>query len=383
MYILSANRSNWEQGFRMIGASAVWSPLGEKLAEAPYADSLEEPTDEPLIIYADIDTALYANRGKERLQERKTVCYKELMQHVSPWDFTKSTESRKITAAILQCEAIGKTKDENFQKHKSLLQEAAGRAREKGQPLQLAVFPELATTGMLKNLPVAKIEGLAEHADGCYMQQYRQLAIDEQLSVVIGFLEKDDGRLYNSALLINDQGMVEGHYRKSHLSEDEKRWADAGTEIKVFETEKLGRIGLLIGGDAAFPEASGVLAVKRADTVIIPSNWTGEFGRTIEINKAISKNPYPADALCTWDSIALSTQAYVLVANSVVSQTAGGRSGLYTLDPLYGLDQPVIASANAEEALIVQFETLQSDWWFNQEKLVALRQNKEYKSLVV
>jgi hypothetical protein len=84
-----------------------------------------------------------------------------------------------------------------------------------------------------------------------------------------------------------------------------------------------------------------------------------------------------------WDSIALSSQAYTLVANFVGAEyNYLGSSALYTLDPLYGLDQPQIASLDKEEVLIVDFSTIQSDWWFNQEKLILSRRTAFYKPLV-
>lgn len=281
LYVLSANRSNCENGYQMVGASAIWSPLGEKLVEAPYVASVEQSKDEPTIIYSDIDKNLYQNAGKERLQERKPGCYKELMQYIAPWDFTKSTEKRQIAAAILQCEAISISKKDNFINHKRLVHEAVVQSQEKEQHLLLAVLPELATTGLLEALSVEEIGKLADDVNSDFMKQYQQLAYEYQIHLVLGFLERDSNRLYNATILINDFGEVVGQYRKIHLTKEEKRWATPGNKIEVFETEKLGRVGLLIGYDAAFPEVSSILAIKRADTIIIPSNWRGDVERSV------------------------------------------------------------------------------------------------------
>jgi hypothetical protein len=50
---------------------------------------------------------------------------------------------------------------------------------------------------------------------------------------------------------------------------------------------------------------------------------------------------------------------------------------------LYGLDQPVVATVNKEQALVVSFKTLQSKWWFNQENLLLSRRTPYYVPLVV
>lgn len=383
LYVLSANRSNCENGFQMIGASAVWSPLGDKLAEAPHIGVRQESVDAPLILYSQIDKALYDNPGKRRLTERRPSVYKELMQHIVPWNFTKSPAGLTVDAAIIQCEEKNGSREENVARHKKLLEKALLKGVSAGVKVRLAVFPELSACGSVEGKSPAQIRALAETSDGDLVKVYRNLAKEYETALVVGFVEQDGHCFYNTVMLINDDGMVEGRYRKVHLTAAEKQWAAAGGDLPVFATKNLGRVGMLIGEDAAFPEAAGVLAVKRADTIIIPSNWRGQFGTGIAINPSVSASPYPKGALSTWNTIALTAQAYIIVANSfIVDQSAGGRSALYTLDPLYGLDQPVVASADREEAVIIRYATVQPDWWFNQEKMIALRQTKEYKSLV-
>ncbi|MCF2132251.1 hypothetical protein L1I79_38450 [Strepomyces sp. STD 3.1] len=140
---------------------------------------------------------------------------------------------------------------------------------------------------------------------------------------------------------------------------------------------------MLIGEDAVYPEASGVLSVKRADIIAIPSAWYGQFGGDMEINKNLSANPYPKGSMVTWDAVAMGAQAYTIVANFVgTNHDYLGRSSLYTIDPLYGLDQPVVASDHQEEALVVTFKTLQKNWWFNQEMLLLSRRTPYYVPLI-
>ena len=82
------------------------------------------------------------------------------------------------------------------------------------------------------------------------------------------------GRLFNSAVLIGPQGVI-GTYRKLHLTTDDRGWAMPGDGgLPTFDTP-LGRIGLLIGYDALFPEAARSLAIDGADIIAFPSllNW--------------------------------------------------------------------------------------------------------------
>ncbi|KOS69712.1 nitrilase [Lysinibacillus contaminans] len=380
MYVVSSNRSNTENGFHMIGGSAIWSPEGHKLAEAPVVMTEKEDIDEPTTIYAQIDPKQFNNKNKEALQERRPELYKELMQTVAPWDYTKNTTSHEIVATAVQYEPVIGNKELNKTKIISLIKQA----KQENPKLNLVVLPELSLTGPVNKLTEKEINNLSEDPNGDSTQFITALAKELNISIVYGFIEKDNKNLYNSAQLISNDGKIAGKYQKTHLSTSDKKWATAGSSLPVFETENLGKIGILLGEDAMYPEASGVLAVKRADMIAIPSAWNGQYGGKMEINKVMSVNKYPENSMVIWDAVAIGAQAYTVVANYVGTEDNYlGGSSLYTLDPLYGLDQPVVASSNKEEAVTVTFETIQADAWFNQEMLILSRQPAYFKPLIL
>ncbi|MGD6843127.1 nitrilase-related carbon-nitrogen hydrolase [Bacillus infantis] len=379
MYVVSANRSNTENGFHMIGGSAIWSPEGKKLAEAAVVMDPSEDINETTITYATIDPKEYDNRNKEYLKERRPELYKDLMLKVAPWDYTKTAEPKDVTAAALQYEPAIGDKEANRQKVADLIKDA----KEKNADLNLVVLPELSATGPVKGLDKKEIEKLAEKADGETAQVMAALAEEFKTSIIYGFVEKEDGKLYNSAALVTEDGEMAGKYQKTHISKNDKKWAEAGNDLPVFETPALGKVGILIGEDAVYPEASGVLAVNRADIIAIPSAWNGQYGGDMEIEKRVSANPYPDGSMVTWDAVAIGAQAYTVVANYTgTEENYLGRSSLYTLDPLYALDQPMAASSSSEEAFIVSFKTVQPDAWFNQEFLIVSRQTAYFKPLI-
>jgi predicted amidohydrolase len=383
LYVISANRTNTENGYHMIGASAVWSPDGEKLAEADYLATPEEDIDEYTIIYAQIDPLKYNNKAKQRLVERRTELYKELMLYIAPWDTAKNRNPKAITAATIQYEPIIGDKQANLYKISKLIAEAHEQAKQQSAELDLIVLPELSVIGPVDQLSREEIQCLAESINGTIVEEFQKIAIDYQLHIIFGFIEQDNEQLYNAAVLVTPEGEIEGKYRKTHLSQSEQHWALAGDKVSVFSSEKLGKIGIMIGYDAAFPEVAAVMAIKRADIIAIPSCWKGEFGREIAFNKRISMYKYPPGSMSAWDAIASSAQAYTLIANYVGTKNNYlGRSAMYTLDPYYGLDQPQVASSDKEEALLVHFSTLATDWWFNQEKLILSRRTFAYKTLI-
>ncbi len=137
---------------------------------------------------------------------------------------------------------------------------------------KLVVFPECALTGycfrsreeawpMTEPVPGPSTEKIAAAA--------RQL----DCTVVVGLLERDGDRLYNSAAVIGPMGVL-GTYRKIHLPElgIDRHNALGDTPFPVFETPH-GKIGVNICYDCSFPEAGRVLKLKGAQLLAIPTNW--------------------------------------------------------------------------------------------------------------
>ncbi|WP_431801413.1 nitrilase-related carbon-nitrogen hydrolase [Halobacillus andaensis] len=379
LYVVSSNRSNTEEGFHMAGGSAIWSPHGEKLAEAPYSPDEDNDIDETKVIYDEVDPEHYQNDNKELLKERRPELYKELSQYIQPWDSRATTESKKVKAMALQYSPKLSDKKTNQKKVSKLIEEEVSTSKD----TDLIVLPELSFTGPVTDKSINSIYSLSEKDQGNTYQFISQLAKKHNINLVYGMIERENDQLYNSAILVNENGKIKGKYRKTHLDHNEKRWATPGSSLPVFDIEGLGKIGLLIGDDVRFPEASGVLSVKRADMIAVPVSWSGEYSGNMEINKNISENQYPDHSVVLWDAVAIGAQAYTIFANFVGSEHEfKGSSGLYTLDPLYGLDQPVIGSSTDEEAVPFEFNTIQAEHWFNQEKLLQSRHPVYYDSLI-
>ncbi len=375
LYIVGANRSDTEEGFRMVGASALWSPRGELLAATPYLADPEQKRDEPAWIAARIDPALYANPAKERLKERRPELYADLLLHRGSWGFP-AEPPREIAAAVLQYEPLPGNKAANLEKVRKLL----GKTVFPDSGQRLIVLPELSLTGPARGLPKERIRRWAETGAGFTVREMGRLARMYRASVVFGMIEQQGDALYNAAVLLNPEGEIAGIYRKAHLGPEEKRWALPGNELPVFPTEELGRVGLMLGEDALFPETAGVMAVNRADLVVIPSAFREGTG--------CERVRYPGQAaepagMIPWDTIARDVQSPVVVANFVgTPHRLQGRSSVYTLRQGGESTRVWSASGEREEVWVARFRTLRERGWFNQEKLNATRRTAFYKPLV-
>jgi predicted amidohydrolase len=64
-----------------------------------------------------------------------------------------------------------------------------------------------------------------------------------------------------------------GHYNKTHLRGEERMAFREGFRLPVFDTGEIGRIGLLLGWDLAFPEVARAMALDGAELVCCLANW--------------------------------------------------------------------------------------------------------------
>lgn len=147
------------------------------------------------------------------------------------------------------------------------------KCMKKNKDTNLIVFPELITSGYEC---YEEFYSLAEIASESYsIKKISELAKKYKTNIVFGFPEKhpkDNKLLYNSTAFIDDNGRLLGTYRKVHLFDTEKKFFTPGCEYPVFNTS-IGKIGVMICWDTAFPEVARTYALKGADLLVVSTNW--------------------------------------------------------------------------------------------------------------
>jgi len=143
---------------------------------------------------------------------------------------------------------------------------------------RLVVLPELCDSGYVFDVadPAAEARGLAATAaDSATLRQWHALARQHGLVIVGGFCELGaDGRLYNSAALVDASG-TRAVYRKAHLWDTEKLVFTPGdAALPVVDTE-VGRVAVMVCYDLEFPEWTRLAALDGADLIAAPVNWPG------------------------------------------------------------------------------------------------------------
>jgi predicted amidohydrolase len=136
----------------------------------------------------------------------------------------------------------------------------------------LLVLPEACLGGYVETLHGDAEWPPAFTVDSPEVQRVADLAGD--MVVCFGMAEPtgaDDGMVHNTAVCVSG-GEVLGVHRKVHLPLDENRITTPGDELRAIDTP-VGRIGMLICYDKAFPEASRTLALDGARVLCFLSAW--------------------------------------------------------------------------------------------------------------
>ncbi|KAG4429084.1 hypothetical protein IFR05_015431, partial [Cadophora sp. M221] len=109
-----------------------------------------------------------------------------------------------------------------------------------------------------------------------YLSAYCSLAAELKINIVPGtIIEKHGTSLLNIAYFISDTGEILGRYQKKNLWHPERPHLTSSThEPHVAFDTPLGKVGLLICWDLAFPEAFRELVAQGAKLVIVPTFWT-------------------------------------------------------------------------------------------------------------
>jgi len=160
----------------------------------------------------------------------------------------------------------------------------------------LIIFPELATSGYVFN-DKKEVEEMAESAQqGPTANFFRKLSAKNNCSYVVGFVEKEDEKLYNSAMLVNPDGKI-FVYRKIHLFYEEKKWFDPGNiGFRIFPAKNDVKIGIMICFDWIFPEAARTLALKGCEIIGHPANLVLPWCQQAMITRSLENRVFSITA---------------------------------------------------------------------------------------
>lgn len=173
---------------------------------------------------------------------------------------------RGMVIAAAQVDVLIGNRKANLEKIIRWIHEARGRGA------RLIVFPECALTGYCYD-SYAEAFQEAESVPGPATDTIGEICRKYNIYVSFGILECWQKRLYNTAVLIGPEGILD-RYRKTHLPFlGVDRYTDYGNQpYRVAKVENI-MVGQLICYDGGFPEPARCLTLLGADLIILPTNW--------------------------------------------------------------------------------------------------------------
>ncbi|XP_025017821.1 deaminated glutathione amidase isoform X2 [Tetranychus urticae] len=194
----------------------------------------------------------------------------------------KTSPDAKRLIAVLQLNS-GSDREANHRASERLIREAASYG------CSMAFLPENFDA---MNFTKEDVTASLEPIDGPMINRYRDLARSLNIWLSLGgFHEKpknnDDGRKYNTHLMINNEGDIVSVYRKIHPFD-----VDAPGDARVIESNiciaadelvppvetPIGKVGLGICYDIRFAEFGIALAKAGADVLTYPSEYSVSNG---------------------------------------------------------------------------------------------------------
>jgi len=155
----------------------------------------------------------------------------------------------------------------------------------------LLVLPESCLSGFPNKANRAQ---LAEPLAGASLTAIGRAAQSKGISVALGFTEIDNGRFFNSSVLIEPEKGIVLHYRKTHLWPGEVGIVEAGNRL-VTTVWKGIRVGFLICYDIEFPETARALGQLGVELLLVTNgnfDPDGSLHRTCIMARAMENQAF-------------------------------------------------------------------------------------------
>lgn len=173
---------------------------------------------------------------------------------------------------------------------------------------RVIVLPELCLSGFALN-DKSEAASVCQERSGFQTNSFVPICREHGCHVVLGYVELDHGRLYNSAVTIGPMGVV-ANSQKHNLYGNDYRWATASEAMHTIAITEAGRLGTLVCRDASnnyrdtykfYRPEHRFYRRGDVDTIALATNWGMGFA-------------YPDTS---WMELCESTGANVIVSNRI------------------------------------------------------------------
>jgi predicted amidohydrolase len=188
-------------------------------------------------------------------------------------------ENRTVRVAMCQIFCLDGDRSGNLARIEYAMREA------KRAGADIACFPETALFGWVN----PEAHERAHPIPGEDSRLLSQMAQKYEIHICIGLAEKEEDRLYDSVIMIDDKGEILIKHRKLNILTKLMTPPYApGKDVRVTET-KFGKIGLLICADTFKTDILEKMAALKPDLVLVPYGWAAKEEQWPEHGKKLQK----------------------------------------------------------------------------------------------
>lgn len=178
-------------------------------------------------------------------------------------------KNKKIKIALLQS-AVSDNLKKNIKKSYRQAEQAAR------QGAKIICLQELYKTPYFPQAQQVDVEPFLEAIPGESTDLFAKLAKKYRCSIILPIYEKaNDGKLYNTAVVLNEKGRIQKPYRKMHIPQDpgfyEKNYFEKGNYGYQIYKQGNVKFAVLICFDQWFPEAARMVRLEGAEIVFYPT----------------------------------------------------------------------------------------------------------------
>jgi predicted amidohydrolase len=333
------------------GGSSIWSPAGEKLAQAPVvAPEVLQPGLNG-IYTATIDPAADDATREARLAWRRPELYSPLLAfHRCPTDSNATKTPRQAELVAVQWPA--------GPSHFDKVTVTAGA---------LTVLPEL--SGLPSGLGADEIVSRAESQGGAFEQQLSQAAESGKGYLVGSYPERDGEVVYHTVVLAGPDGKILGRYRVTHPEATRNPWATPGDSVTVVDTA-LGRIGLAVAGELAVPELGGLYGALRTDILAAPAGLPSAL--QVQIDPKLFAVANPPTGRADYFPFASAKQNQLWLVSGGRQNASLTAAAIYGPEPV--VNTPTLTAAPGSDSVRYTPTVPAPGTWINQAQLIAGQQ---------
>jgi N-carbamoylputrescine amidase len=276
-------------------------------------------------------------------------------------------DAGQVTVGLIQmsCERDPRR---NLEKAAARIEEAAARGA------QVVCLQELYRSEYFCQSEENASFDLAEPIPGPSTETLGRLAAARHITIIAPIFERRAAGVYhNSALVLDSDGRVAGHYRKMHIPDDpgyyEKFYFTPGDLDFIAHRTSAASLGVLICWDQWFPEGARLTAMAGAEILFYPT----AIGWTPDMPEPLRRKMYAA-----WETIqrshGIANGVFVVAVNRVgIEGAIEFWGGSFVSDP-FG-EVLARASHTDEEILVVacdlnQIEETRRNWPFLRDRRI-------------